>query len=185
MSLFQYTANPIQGVDRLPIHENPFYKVSEVFIPSPTAGKIPAYFVEPGGSGPFPAVLYLHPAVKNKEHFLEDARKLAKLGIASLLIDAPMARPEPWRQVGSLAEPELERELYVQTVVDLRRAIDFLMAQKNIDASRMAFVGQNYGAALGAVLAGTDPFVLVSPVARQKMGRLSAVLLQHALDLLS
>lgn len=168
MSLFQYTASPIQGIDQVPIHENPFYKISEIFIPSPVSGKIPAYFVEPAGGGPFPAVLFLHPAVLNKEHFLEDARKLARQGFASLLIDAPMARPDPWRQVGSLAEPHLERELYVQTVLDLRRSIDFLMAQKNIDPNRMAFVGQNYGASLGAVLAGTDhrlrAYVLIAGV---------------------
>lgn len=158
--LFQYSSSALSGIDVLPIHENLSYKISEIFIPSPMSGKIPAYFVEPVGSGPFPAVLYLHPAIQTKDFFLEDARKLAAQGIASLLIDAPMARPEPWRQVGSLAEPGLERELYVQTVVDLRRSIDFLIGQKQIDPKRLAFVGQHYGASLGAVLSGTDKRLL-------------------------
>ena len=158
--LVNYVSSAPQGVEFQPIHENVSYRVAEVFIPSPKSGKIPAYFVEPIGTGKYPAVLFLHPAVRNKDHFLEDARKLARMGIASLLVDAPMARPDPWKQVGSLAEPELERELYIQTLLDLRRSIDFLEAQKNIDPTRISFVGQNYGASLGALLAGHDKRIM-------------------------
>lgn len=155
-TFFDYNASTLAGVERTPIHGNPFYTVSEVVIPSPVQGNIPAYYVCPEGKGPWPAVLFLHPAISSKDHFLEDARALAKQGIASLLIDAPMARPDPWKQVGSIAKPEVERELYIHTVKDLRRSLDFLLAEREVDNKRIAFVGQGYGASLGGVLAGVD-----------------------------
>ncbi len=138
------------------IHASPYFEIAEISIPSPVVGEIPAYLIEPAGDGPFPYILYLHPAVKTKDFFLDDARKMAKLGFGSLLIDAPMARHEPGKQAGSFAHPERERELYEQTVLDLRRCLDYLQGRESVDSNRLAFVGQNYGAALGAVFAGIE-----------------------------
>lgn len=154
--LFEYDNSIRAANHHSTIHSSPYFEIEAISIPSPIHGDIPGYFIMPSGEGPFPAVLFLHPAVKTKDHFLADARKLARLGFASLLIDAPMARPEPLRQAGSLAHPERERELYQQTVLDLRRCIDFLESSAKISQEKIGFVGQNYGAALGAVLAGVD-----------------------------
>lgn len=138
------------------IHSSPFFELSEYTISSPVIGDIPAYLIRPNGAGPFPFLLFLHPAVHTKDYFLNDAMKLAKLGFGSLLIDAPMARPQPGGKVGSLADPEGERAVYRQTVIDLRQSIDFLETLDFVDPERIGFVGQNFGAALGAVLAGVE-----------------------------
>jgi len=44
----------------------------------------------------------------------------------------------------------------VQQVVDIRRAIDFLLAQPNIDSNRFAFVGHDFGGMYGVLAGGVD-----------------------------
>jgi len=41
-------------------------------------------------------------------------------------------------------------------VIDLRRALDLLAAQPGLDHDRIAFVGHDFGAMTGALLAGAD-----------------------------
>jgi len=117
---------------------------------SPRGGRVPAFLLIPNGSGPFPGVVFLHWGVSggNKNEFLPDAMELAGLGIASLSIDAPFVRPE-WD--GLRGDP-----LYIQTVIDLRRAADLLLARSDIDPQRLGFCGHSFGATWGGVLAGVD-----------------------------
>ena len=44
---------------------------------------------------------------------------------------------------------------------DLRRALDVLLAQPGVDPKRIAYVGHDFGAMYGAVLAGVDRRVSV------------------------
>jgi cephalosporin-C deacetylase-like acetyl esterase len=60
--------------------------------------RVPAYIVSPEGGGSLAAVLWGHwmmpgSAYMNRTEFLEEAVSLAKSGVLSLLIDAPMVRP--------------------------------------------------------------------------------------------
>lgn len=52
-------------------------------------------------------------------------------------------------------------------VIDLRRALDLLLAQPGADPKRIAFVGHDYGSMHGAILAGVDrrpqSYVLLTP----------------------
>lgn len=52
-------------------------------------------------------------------------------------------------------------------VIDLRRALDLLLAQPGVDPKRIAFVGHDYGSMYGAILAGVDrrpqSYVLLTP----------------------
>jgi len=54
----------------------------------------------------------------------------------------------------------------VQQILDMRRGADLLLARKDVDGSRLAYVGHSYNAATGAFLAGIDPrfkvFVLMA-----------------------
>jgi cephalosporin-C deacetylase-like acetyl esterase len=40
--------------------------------------------------------------------------------------------------------------------IDLRRAVDLLIARPDVDQRRLAYVGINYGAAMGGLLAGVE-----------------------------
>jgi cephalosporin-C deacetylase-like acetyl esterase len=86
---------------------------------------------------------------------LDEAVTLAEADAVSILIDAPWARPEPWLRDTNYM-PENDRDIYTQNVVDMRRAIDVLIAREGVDPERIGFIGHSYGAHMGAVLAGVE-----------------------------
>ena len=102
-----------------------------------------------------------------REYFLSEARALAPAGVVSLLIDAPFAREGA---MPLFTYTDRDRDEIVQSVVDVRRALDILGARPQVDAHRIAFVGSGYGATVGAILAGVEKrfkaFVLISGAAK-------------------
>lgn len=66
-----------------------------------------------------------------------------------------LALPAPRRNwTGSSAEAD--RRLVIQQVVELRRALDVLIAEGDADPERIGYVGHDFGGMFGAVLAGVD-----------------------------
>jgi predicted esterase len=116
-------------------------------------GRVPAYLVEPRGDGPFPAVVFQHGRLGNRSQFLGEARHLRAHDIASLLLDAPWARPGGRRILTGHAGDVLTLR---QTVLDERRALDLLAARPEIDAQRLGVVGFSLGAIASAALLGVD-----------------------------
>jgi cephalosporin-C deacetylase-like acetyl esterase len=123
---------------------------------SPRGGRVPALLVVPAGKGPFAGVVFQHHGKGDRAEFLPEALLLARAGAVSVLIDAPWARPEPWTRAGGMDKPEEQLAGNAQDVVDLRRAVDLLLARADVDPRRIAFVGHGYGATLGGVLAGVE-----------------------------
>ncbi len=128
--------------------------------------RILTYLIQPTGEGPFPAVIYVHPAPGSRETFLEEALQLGREGVASLLIQAPWAEGQAW--ASTLTTPQYTREVYTTFVKDLRRGVDFLQTRPEIDGARLAYVGHSFGALFGGVLAGVEKrlvaFVLMAGV---------------------
>jgi dienelactone hydrolase len=56
-----------------------------------------------------------------------------------------------------LADPDSDREAFIQAVVDLRRGIDLLAARPDVDSQRLAYVGHSFGAQWGAILSAVEP----------------------------
>ncbi len=121
---------------------------------SPKGGRVPAYLVAPSGAGPFAGVVFVHWGQGNRSEFIAEAVELASHGVESLLIDAPFNRvDDPNRKK---PDPQGERDGYVQLVVDIRRGIDLLLARRDVDRSRIGYVGHSLGATWGGVVAGVD-----------------------------
>lgn len=57
------------------------------------------------------------------------------------------------------------RDIITQTVFDLRRSIDFLATQKEIDAERIGYYGISLGGIIGTVFCGVDERVKVPVIA--------------------
>jgi dienelactone hydrolase len=115
-------------------------------------GWITAYLVRPNGEGPFAGVLFLHQydSGGSRKEFLEEAKLLARQGVVSLLIDGYF----PWNTRPKDAESD--RQNIIGQVIELRRALDFLLAQPGVDPQRIAFVGHNMGSSYGGTLSGVE-----------------------------
>jgi dienelactone hydrolase len=130
--------------------------VKDVSYASPKGGRVPAYLLVPPGKGPFAGVVFMHWGQGDRSEFLSEGLVYAKRGAISLMIDAPYRRPEA-PDYKPIAEAEKERDEYVQLVVDLRRAVDVLLARPDVDAKRVGYVGHSLGATWGGALAGIEP----------------------------
>jgi len=134
--------------------------VYDITYASPKGGVVPAYLVVPAkGKGPFAAVVWGHwywsnSEMRNRKQFLDEAIALAPAGVVSLLTDGPIARPGYVADNDPLGEKRNEQK--VQQVVDMRRGVDLLLARKDVDPKRIAFVGHSYNASIGATLSGVD-----------------------------
>jgi dienelactone hydrolase len=107
---------------------------------------------------PRPAVLFVHwygpPApTSNRTQFMPDGVALAKHGVVSLLIDTPWSEHAYFQK--RTRATDYTRS--VQQVKDLRRALDVLLAQPDIDPSRVALVGHDFGAMYGTLATVSDP----------------------------
>ncbi len=116
-----------------------------------------AYLVAPAtAEGPLAAILYVHwlgdPATTNRTEFLDEAVALASRGVVSLLVDAMWATPKWYRD----RIPEEDYVRSVKQVVELRRAMDLLLAQPGVDPQRVALVGHDFGAMYGVIAGALD-----------------------------
>ena len=120
---------------------------------NPARGRIAAYIVSPAADGPLAGILYFHwlgEKRSDRTEFLEEAVAVAPLGLASVLIQGYF----PWTDAptGGAAD----RRKILEQVIDTRRAIDLLLSLPNVDPDRLAYVGHDYGAMYGAIIAGLE-----------------------------
>jgi cephalosporin-C deacetylase-like acetyl esterase len=134
--------------------------IHDISYASPKGGRVPAYLVVPAtGKGPYAAVIWGHwyqegSPFRNRQEFLPEAVALAPSGVISLLTDGPIARPEFVAPRDELDEVQVAQR--VQQIVDMRRGVDLLLARRDVDSKRLAYVGHSYNATTGAFLAGID-----------------------------
>lgn len=120
-------------------------------------GRTAAYLVTPAAARPSSAaILYVHwlgdPETTNRTEFLNEAVALTGEGIVSLLVDAMWSEPKWYKN----RVPEEDFDRSVRQVIDLRRALDFLLSQPGVDPQRVALVGHDFGAMYGAVMGAVD-----------------------------
>src|SRR6266496_1156804 len=154
---FDYdSAQPLAIQDKV-IQETSDFTIHDITYASSKGGRVPAYLIVPKGNGPFAAILFGHYGLGTRSEFIPEGKLYAKAGAISLIPDYPWDRPEPWHKtVDHFDKPELDREAYIQTVIDLRRGIDLLLARKDVDPKRLAYIGHSYGAQWGSILSAVD-----------------------------
>ena len=129
----------------------------DITYPSLKGGPVAAYLIVPTGKGPFAAVLFGHWGNGTRAEFIPEAKIYARAGAVSLIPDYPWDRPQPWHKTPDhFDKPEVDREIEIQAVVDLRRGIDLLLARPDVDPKRLAYVGHSYGAQWGSILSAVD-----------------------------
>ncbi len=134
--------------------------IQDITYPSPVTQKpIAAYLVVPPGAGSFPAIIYVHwyePQAKNSDRteFLDEAVMMAQIyGVESILVST-MWSDKAWYNSGRSLDTDYDDA--IRQVIELRRGIDVLLAQPQVDASHLAYVGHDFGAMYGELLSGVD-----------------------------
>lgn len=116
-------------------------------------GRIKAYLVKPMGKGPFAGVLFFHwlgNVKSDRSEFLDEAVAMARQGTVSLLIQGYF----PWLEQPS--EGQADRQQVIDQTIEVRRALDLLLSQPQVAPKRIGFVGHDYGAMYGSIVAGVD-----------------------------
>lgn len=109
----------------------------------------------PKGEGPFAAILYVHwyePEAQdsNRSQFVEEAKELARNGTVCLLVETL------WSDLDFFLKRTQDDDMKnsMEEVVNIRRAMDYVLSQPNVDVNRFAYVGHDFGGMYG-VLAGS------------------------------
>jgi len=120
---------------------------------TPQRGRIKAYLIRPAGKGSFAGVVFFHwygTPNGNRSQFLDEAIALAKQGTVSLLIQGYF----PWAVAPTDAQKDRQR--VIDQTIEVRRAFDLLLAQPQVNRKRIGFVGHDYGAMYGALVASVE-----------------------------
>lgn len=138
--------------DSLRTTESDSISVYAVSFASPRGGRATGILCVPPGRGPFAGILLQHGMPGNAEQTLVAARTLARHGAVVLSLDAPWAR-RGGPPVAFTAQDSADQ---VQLITDMQRGIDLLVARRDVDPTRLAYLGVSYGGAMGALLAGVE-----------------------------
>jgi hypothetical protein len=157
-SAFAYEKAPVAVRETGRVTSPTGVSIRDISFASPSGAQIRARLFAPQSSGKHGAILFVHwlgdAKTTNRTEFTRDATELAKGGCGSLAIDAMWAQSD-W--FDKLRKPQTDYAASIRQVVDLRRSLDVLLAQPNVDPDRVAYVGHDFGAMYGAVLSGVDP----------------------------
>lgn len=150
---FAYDRNAPLNMKKISAKVRDGVTVQDVTYTGSNGDTVPAYLVTPKGAGKFAGIIWGHwmmqgAANSNRSEFLDEAVAIAPAGVVSLLIDAPPNRPD--------FKPPAGPEIPAQQIVDIRRGVDLLLSRPDIDASRIAYVGHSFDAAIGAALDAAD-----------------------------
>jgi len=134
------------------------YIVYKVYIDSVNRERVPALLSVPKGKQKGPCIVFLHGYGGSKEDILSIAGRAASEEYALIAIDAEF-HGERQEEGKALYSPNLDesRNGIIQTIIDLRRAVDYVETRPEIDKGKIAYVGGSMGGILGAIFIGVEP----------------------------
>jgi dienelactone hydrolase len=117
-----------------------------------------AELVRPEGDVSCAAILYVHwyepeSPHSNRTQFVDEAREMAKRGTVCLLIET-MWSDIDWFHKRTQDD---DYENSIRQTIELRQAMDILLAQPGVDTKRFAYVGHDFGGMYGVLAGGIDP----------------------------
>lgn len=152
---FDYQRQPI-AVTVIGVEHQGHAVVEDIRYRAPGQDPVSAYLVVPDAVGPHSAALFLHwldtAADSNRGEFLDEAVSLASGPHPLVSLLPQLTFPFDYGPVGDVRD----RDSVVKQVVQLRRGLDLLDARPDVDASRVAVVGHDYGAMYASLLSAVD-----------------------------
>jgi dienelactone hydrolase len=130
--------------------------VREITIKGPRASRLPAYLAMPEGSGPHPAIVYVHGAGGDRLELLEQAEKMARQGVVTMTLTMSYSPTRAPQLPPGIEAIRVRTRVEVDAVREVRRAVDYLQSLPEVDDDRIGYVGWSAGARTGAIVAGVD-----------------------------
>lgn len=158
-SYYQYDPSAPLNVDERIFLEADKNTLFKVYYDSVNVERVPALLSVPKGDDkPFPCIIFLHGYGGEKEDMIPLAALAADARYAVIAIDVQY-HGERRRAGIELYSANMTRtkDGFIQTVIDARRALDYLETRQDIDPSKLALVGGSMGALIGAILVGVEP----------------------------
>ena len=157
-TLFDYDASQPLLEDLKLMHEMPQYRQYHLSFYSANGQRVTALYYEPiKARKPFPAIVCVHGAAGSKEDIKIAYDFFATRGFAVLAIDAALHGERAVEHINALrADWYTLRHIYAQTVLDLRRAVDWLETRPAVDPSRIGYFGVSMGTIIGSTFCGVD-----------------------------
>lgn len=158
--IFGYDKNlPLSPQESL-IEETALYQVYKVTYRSARDQRVPALLILPKNRGEerLPCVILMHGLGSDKRMFQMLWGPLTQAGYALFAIDAQYhgeRKPNDDLPLFGMY-PYRARDALIQTVIDLRRGLDYLQTRKEIDPDRIGYIGASMGGIIGAIFAGVD-----------------------------
>ncbi len=122
------------------------------------------------GQNPYPAVVLLAGSGghKDSDYIRIAANMLSQMGIASVSLDAQYHGDRSRDQrTGDFhfIDKHTNRDAWVQTVIDLRRSVDYLQTRTDIDPKRIGYLGFSQGGMVGGTFLGVEPRIAAAILA--------------------
>lgn len=184
---YDYDQNLPLETELQPLPETSFSQPFHLAYRSVNEQRVTALYSLPKtGLPPYPVIIFLHGIgdFKSRDYMQLGDSLFCRAGYAVLRIDIQYhgERKIPGMKIDLVKNfPYASRNALVQTVFDLRRAVDFLDQRPEIDSARTAFAGISLGGILGTVFAGAEPRI-EAPVLILAGGGLKFLFGEQALD---
>jgi dienelactone hydrolase len=119
--------------------------------------RVNAYLIVPKEANDLPAVIFAHGAGGDRAELVSEASQLAELGAVALTLEMTYSP----RRAQPLPPPGMDAvrarvNLEVDSVREVRRAVDLLRSLPSVDDDRIGYVGWSAGARMGAIVAGVE-----------------------------
>lgn len=158
MGYYNYDRSMPLNVAEEVIRDEGGYRIIKVYFDSVNGVRVPGLLSIPKKEGRVPCVVFLHGYGGSKDDVASVAGLIAAEGYAIMAIDAVL-HGERRKEGKELYSPKLTESVrgIIQTIIDLRRAVDYLETRPEIDKEKIGYVGGSMGGILGAIFIGVEP----------------------------
>lgn len=157
-NLYSYDKSmPLNTVEKL-LREGDNYVIYKVYFDSVNRERVPALLILPKAEDKLPCIVFLHGYGGEKEDILPLTDLAVSEGYALIAIDAKY-HGERKEEGKALYSTDIEDSVksIIQTVIDLRKAVDYIETRSEVDPSKIGYVGGSMGGIVGAIFIGVEP----------------------------